>query len=294
MPNHNFTSSFARALAALACAATLQADANRTFVSTAGSDTNTSTNCGPTSPCRTFAGALSATNSGGEIVVLTSGGYGAFTINQAVTITAIGVDASITATSGDGVTINTTGNVTINGLEIHGGGVGNDGINVSNVGFLRLQNVTAESFLNYGVFFVPSSNGKLGIYDSHFSDNSFGVFIDTTGNAYIKNNLADRTNIGFEIDPGNAVIEDSAAVANLIAGFDNSGGSLSLIRDQAVQNAFGILANAGSTQFASCNIAQNTTYAIYMDGGTVTGSSPGTSVVSGAIFGSLGTAVTLQ
>ncbi len=145
MTKPRFKTNFACALVALALAAALQAGVNRTFVSTAGNDANASTSCGPTTPCRTFAVALSVTNSGGEIVVLTSGGYGAFSIDQAVTITAIGVAASITATSGDGIDINTTGNVTITGLAIHGGGNPNSGINVSNVGLLQLHYCPAIS-----------------------------------------------------------------------------------------------------------------------------------------------------
>ncbi len=270
--------------------------ANRTFVSTAGSDTNTSTDCGPTTPCRTFSAALSVTNSGGELVVLTSGGYGAFTITQPVTITAIGVDASITVTSGDGIDINTTGNVTINGLGIHG--QGNDtgsGINVSNVGFLRLYNVTVENFFSEGINFVPSSSGNLRIYDSQFSDSGGGVFIDTTGNIYIKDAHADHNGNGFVAMQGNAVIEESEALSNNAYGFAIQGGSLSLIRDEATQNGIGIGALGGSTQFTYCNIAKNTADAIDIEGGgTITGSNPGTSIVSGGTSGSLGTAATLK
>ena len=85
-----FIRSLAILIAFIAFSFPVQAAANRTFVSTGGSDSNTSLNCGATTPCRTFGAALSATNSGGEIVVLTSGGYGPATIRQAVTITAVG------------------------------------------------------------------------------------------------------------------------------------------------------------------------------------------------------------
>ena len=82
-----------------------------------GNDANTSANCSPAAPCRTFAAALPVTNSGGEIVVLTSGGYGPVNITQPVIITAIGVDASISATSSENViSILTTGNVTLIGI----------------------------------------------------------------------------------------------------------------------------------------------------------------------------------
>jgi hypothetical protein len=56
-------------------AATIQ----RTFVSTSGSDANP---CTATAPCRNFAAALALTSPGGEVVAVTSGGYGPVTIRH--------------------------------------------------------------------------------------------------------------------------------------------------------------------------------------------------------------------
>src|SRR5881396_3567190 len=61
------------------------AQLDRTFVSTSGLDTN---NCGLTTPCRQFNRAISQTNPTGEVVALDSGGYGAFTVDRAISITA--------------------------------------------------------------------------------------------------------------------------------------------------------------------------------------------------------------
>ena len=74
--------------AALALAATLpavstQAQSIRTFVSTAGSDSNP---CSLASPCRHFSAAVAATAVGGEVDALDPGAYGSFTISQAITI----------------------------------------------------------------------------------------------------------------------------------------------------------------------------------------------------------------
>src|SRR5438093_6424824 len=56
----------------------------RTFVSAhTGSDANP---CGPTTPCRSFGAAMALTLSGGEIIVLDSGGYGTVTIDKSVSI----------------------------------------------------------------------------------------------------------------------------------------------------------------------------------------------------------------
>jgi hypothetical protein len=67
----------------------------RTFVSTTGTDTG---NCNPNAPCRTFTYALTQTAVNGEIIALTSGGYGPVEITKAVQITApTGVYVAITA-----------------------------------------------------------------------------------------------------------------------------------------------------------------------------------------------------
>ncbi|HEV8266954.1 MAG TPA: right-handed parallel beta-helix repeat-containing protein [Thermoanaerobaculia bacterium] len=73
--------------------------AQQVFVSSTGSDSN---NCFTfTTPCRTFAGALSQVSAGGEVIAIGSGEFGIATINKAVTIEAApGVFASIEALSG--------------------------------------------------------------------------------------------------------------------------------------------------------------------------------------------------
>src|SRR5215471_13629595 len=76
----------------------------RTFVSGGGNDLNA---CSRTAPCRTFGHAISQTSVGGEVIVLDSAGYGAFTITQAVSIIAPpGIYAGISVFSGDGIDIN--------------------------------------------------------------------------------------------------------------------------------------------------------------------------------------------
>src|SRR5215472_11211393 len=77
--------------------------ANRTFVSGFGSDSNP---CSLAAPCRSFAGAVAQTNAGGEIAVLDTAGYGTVTITKAISIVnEEGGEAGITVTSGDGITI---------------------------------------------------------------------------------------------------------------------------------------------------------------------------------------------
>src|SRR5258706_9391637 len=67
----------------IAFASMAQAQATRTWVSGVGDDVNP---CSRTAPCKTFAGAISKTATGGEIDCLDPGGFGAVTVTKAITI----------------------------------------------------------------------------------------------------------------------------------------------------------------------------------------------------------------
>src|ERR1700756_5269822 len=98
------------AIAVLSIASVALASNNRSAVSVTGLDTNP---CTTTSPCRSFGAAIAVTAADGEIIALTSGGYGPFTVTQGVTVSGVpGVHAAIT-TTGDGVIVNTAGDVDI-------------------------------------------------------------------------------------------------------------------------------------------------------------------------------------
>src|SRR4051812_44863466 len=76
----------------------------RTFVATTGNDGNS---CSNTAPCRSFAAAIAVTDAGGEVIVLNSGGYGAVTITQSVSIISPpGVYAGISGFSGAAIEVN--------------------------------------------------------------------------------------------------------------------------------------------------------------------------------------------
>src|SRR3954470_6852930 len=90
-------------------AASLHAQATRTWVSGVGDDVNP---CSRTAPCKTFAGAISKTAEGGEIDALDPAGYGTVTIAKAITVdggTGSGW-ASVLNSSTNGFNINVTVN----------------------------------------------------------------------------------------------------------------------------------------------------------------------------------------
>lgn len=180
---------FGRGLVALISLALFAAPdafgAQRTFVSTAGFDTNA---CSLNEPCRGFAKALTVTDAGGEIVVLDSGGYGVVAIGQPVSIIAPpGVYAGISvfaggATGGQGVVVNAgTGNVVLRGLTINNQG-GTNGIAFNSGDALYLDNVAVSGF-GGGTGLTASigaATGGLFIQDSVFRDNATGLKTGTS------------------------------------------------------------------------------------------------------------------
>jgi hypothetical protein len=102
--------------------------ATRTWVSGVGNDANP---CSRTAPCKTFAGAISKTATGGEISVLDPGGFGTVTIGKGLTINGTGTLAGILNSVGtNGIIVNApaTDTVIIRDISINGAGTGGDGI----------------------------------------------------------------------------------------------------------------------------------------------------------------------
>src|SRR5271156_5897788 len=87
------------------------AQATRTWVSGVGDDVNP---CSRTAPCKTFAGAISKTATGGEIDVLDPGGFGTVTITKSITLDGGGGQvASVLTVGTPGININAAGAVVI-------------------------------------------------------------------------------------------------------------------------------------------------------------------------------------
>src|SRR5271168_2021952 len=78
------------------------AQATRTWVSGVGDDANP---CSRTAPCKTFAGAISKTATGGEIDVLDPGGFGALTITKSISIESEGLIAGVLVSGTNGFVV---------------------------------------------------------------------------------------------------------------------------------------------------------------------------------------------
>jgi hypothetical protein len=264
-------------LAAVSMLATTHAYAvQRTHVSAAfGDDANTATNCTPVAPCRTFQKAMTVTDPNGEVVVLDSGGYGAVSINQSISLIApTGVYAGISVFSGaSGVSIATPGvNVVLRGLNINGQGGGN-GIIMTAGNKLTVENCVISNLGSTGIGIfgditlrvtdtIIRDNGNSGIL---LINGAHGVITRATLSGNIGNGI--RIEGSLAGSTTTADIADTTVDGNTGTGvfaFSNNGTAVvnvSVHGSRAVRNASsGIAANAGggtASLSASNNIVSN-------------------------------------
>jgi hypothetical protein len=167
MQNSFARTTFAVAACLIMGASVASAQATRTWVSGVGDDANP---CSRTAPCKTFAGAISKTATGGEISVLDPGGYGGVTITKAITISGIGENASILAVNTHGVIINTPAGafVTLKNIIINGAGQGLVGIRLLSASNLVVDNVHVLG-MDTG---LEANQGLTVVNNSNFTNNS--------------------------------------------------------------------------------------------------------------------------
>ena len=138
----------------LAFTSSTQAQASRTWVSGVGDDVNP---CSRTAPCKTFAGAIAKTASGGEISVLDPGGFGQLVISKSITVDGTGMLASILAGSGTAILINIADpkdvakSVRIRGLSLNGLGSGTKGISVVAANKVSIEDTIIDGFKGNGI-----------------------------------------------------------------------------------------------------------------------------------------------
>lgn len=142
------------------------AQATRTWVSGVGDDANP---CSRTAPCKTFAGAISKTITGGEIDNLDAGGFGALTITKSITIDGGGGGiASVLVSGTPGITIaaGTGAVVTLRNLNLQGinqsGSGGTNGIVLLSAAALHIEHCAIMGFSGDGIDVTPSSQPANG------------------------------------------------------------------------------------------------------------------------------------
>ena len=170
-----------------------QAQNNRSWVSSTGSDAAA---CTRTAPCATFAGALAKTNNQGEIDVIDAAEYGGgatLVIGKSVTIDGGGLGFIVggNATNADAIQITTSDVhdvVTLRDLSItgaHFGGApsaGFDGVHFTGAtGALVIEKCQIGNFSRAGINYQPTNGGNLFVRDSDLTNNEFfGIRIEST------------------------------------------------------------------------------------------------------------------
>lgn len=263
------------AICMLALMGTASAQASRTWISGVGDDANP---CSRTAPCKTFAGAISKTATGGEINCIDTGGFGALTITKAIAIICDSEEAGVLVSGTNGFTINAgaTDQVYLSGLDFEGLGTSLSGISVLQVGTLHIVNSKIRGFQN-GISVTPgSASAVVDVINTIVADNSAeGITCKPTGGAGVRMML-DSTralrNGGDGVmangNGGGSVkvsIRNSEASSNGAAGFvafsSTSVAQIMVDESSAFNNNFGIQASGGAAiaRFTRSSITGNTT-----------------------------------
>jgi hypothetical protein len=249
------------------------AQVQRTFVSGLGNDGNP---CSRTAPCRTFPQAISQTNSGGEVYVLDSAGYAAFTITKPISIVAPpGVTAGISVFSGDGVTINAGAldTVILRGLTVNNQGSTGNGVVFNTGSLLHVEGCVINGFSN-GAGLSLAGGAQVEVTDSTLRGNGPGInvlpssgtlqatidHIRLEGN--VGNGLTARE--GSQITVTNSVVSNNQSSGLLASSFTSGSVQMSVENTVASGNTAGIFAAANSTgavqvDVARCVISSNLT-----------------------------------
>jgi hypothetical protein len=264
----------------LAFAATLPAPATaqngRSFVSSLGSDSNP---CTLAAPCRTLQVAFNLTNTGGEIDVLNTAGYGPLSISRAISIVnEVGVASIAVPSGGVGIIINAPGAaVNLRGLTIEGGGVGVQGIQVDSALSLTVENCVIRHLTGQGAGIISAPNGgnTLLISNTLVADiANNGIVLLTSGpySVAVINHVELSNNYNgsglYMYGPTiNATVSESVATGNG-TGFAVLGGTLNLFHSVAANNNTGISVNDGILRIAQSMINGNST-PWTIDGGVI-------------------------
>jgi len=218
------------------------AQATRTWVSGVGDDANP---CSRTAPCKTFAGAIGKTATGGVINAMDDAGFGGVTITKAITIDGGGHIASALVSGTNGIIINapTNAQVVLRGLDVKGlntaegscGGL--NGVQILSAASVRLDDVTISGFatavnaplsgsspdvfvdlsLNdvqvndncqYGVRIAPDAGhaGRLAMDDATITGSNVALSVGAGGEAWVSNSKLYLNNLG--VQPAGGKIHD--------------------------------------------------------------------------------------
>jgi len=246
-----------------------QAQATRTWVSGVGDDANP---CSRTAPCKTFAGAISKTATGGEIDVLDPGGFGAVTITKSISIEGCCIaGVLVSGTNGIVVAAPAGSNVVLRGLTIEGLGTGLAGVKFQTGGSLYVEDSYINNFTAFGIDFAPNQaqNSFLSVKNTVIRNcqggGSGGIIVEPAGGgiatADITNVKLEGNSAGLKVNTSTGQVSVSQTVAsnNTFAGFAAAvaGSVLNLDQVQSINNGTGLVCT-GTLRIGRSHIANNT------------------------------------
>jgi hypothetical protein len=264
-------------LTPMLASAPAHAQATRTWISGVGDDANP---CSRTAPCKTFAGAISKTATGGEIDCLDPGGFGTLTITKSITLDCGGggIVGSILASGLNGININAAGaTVIVRNLSINGAGttLGNKGISITAAANVSIENTHIMNFVQQCIIDTRASAGKLVVsnVDVRYCGIT-GVATATTGG--VLSMVMDRvrsvgSNFGATLSTNtNATLTNCVLSDNNNNGLENEGAQIFADSCQMSSNATGVNnTSSGTTRLSNNEIAWNTTNGINNASGSV-------------------------
>jgi hypothetical protein len=170
----------ALAATSLTWAAPAAAQATRTWVSGVGDDANP---CSRTAPCKTFAGAISKTATGGEINCLDPGGFGGVTIVKSISIICDYTEGGVLSAGAgvNGIVINlplVTDTVFLSGLDLNGAGSAQNGLRIVSGGIVHVRNTIIRNYRaanGLGMSIQPAGVLQMTIDNVTIDDNGSGV-----------------------------------------------------------------------------------------------------------------------
>ena len=288
----------------LAAAATpAYGQATRTWVSGVGDDANP---CSRTAPCKTFAGAISKTATGGEINCLDPGGFGGVTITKSISIVCQYTEGGVLSAGAgvNGIIINATAtsDVYLRGIDLHGAGSAQNAVRFIAGRSLTIEDSIIRSYNatnGLGISFQPSGASTLVVRNTSISNNGStggtggGILIQPTGAAgsarvtIIDSSITNNLGNGVRVDstgntgPSMAVDISRTRVANNNVGIlvnspaATTGITMSVIGATIFNNGTALSTSGGTTQFV-------------VGGSTITGNLTEMSQTNGATLQSFG------
>jgi hypothetical protein len=209
----------------------VQAQATRTWVSGVGDDANP---CSRTAPCKTFAGAISKTTAGGEINVLDPGGFGAVTINKAISIISTSPQAGVLVSGTNGIVVSAgaADKIVLEGLDIEGLGTGLTGINIIGGGNITIRNSSIRNFTQNAISVAANMGGagaRAVIDNVLITGNTGGLNVAGNGPAVnaaiLINSIVDHnTNYAVQVATGGQITLIGATLMNSNVSINYNGG----------------------------------------------------------------------